>query len=78
MRFFVISTLLLTATVSLAQYNPVGQPCDTPGGFGCEAYPNGGNAYVYTCGGDGIFHLSANCRCPTCCKTQPPWNAYCT
>jgi len=51
----------------------------SPGGFGCNANPdqNNGNAYIYTCGGDGFYHLSANCRCPTCCNATPS-GTFCT
>ncbi|KAI3608480.1 elmo ced-12 family protein [Moniliophthora roreri] len=52
MRFSTLIVLVATFfATQVVAYNPIGQPYDTPGGFGCEQYPadvNGGVAYVYT------------------------------
>ncbi|KAI0337853.1 hypothetical protein BDW22DRAFT_1338983 [Trametopsis cervina] len=56
--------------VGVRAYDPVGQHCDTPGGYGCavDASLNGGNAFIYECGPTDMFVYVAGCRCPTCCE----------
>uniref|UniRef100_A0A0W0G6X1 Uncharacterized protein n=1 Tax=Moniliophthora roreri TaxID=221103 RepID=A0A0W0G6X1_MONRR len=40
MRFSTLIVLVATFfATQVVAYNPIGQPYDTPGGFGCEQYP---------------------------------------
>ncbi|EIW80622.1 hypothetical protein CONPUDRAFT_90759 [Coniophora puteana RWD-64-598 SS2] len=75
----IISAVLLVTQGAFAQYNPIGQPCDSPGAEGCnaDAGTNNGNAYIYECGPANKFVYSAGCSCPTCCKATTS-GAFCT
>ncbi|EIW80629.1 hypothetical protein CONPUDRAFT_154649 [Coniophora puteana RWD-64-598 SS2] len=74
-----LSAILLAVQVAAQDYNPIGQPCDSPGAEGCNANPsqNGGNAYIYQCGPADTFVYLAGCACPTCCSATAT-GAYCT
>ncbi|KAF5345311.1 hypothetical protein D9758_008513 [Tetrapyrgos nigripes] len=67
------------AATAVAQ--DVGQSCPSneAGAVGCAntASVNGGNAYIFQCNGF-EFVLFAPCGCPTCCRTEGPFNAVCT
>ncbi|KAG2365028.1 hypothetical protein BDR07DRAFT_1329782 [Suillus spraguei] len=73
-----IVSVALMVDVATA-YNPVGQPCDIPGGYGCsqDASINGGNAFIYECAWTNQFVYIAGCSCPTCCVVTTG-GAYCT
>ncbi|KAG2363445.1 hypothetical protein BDR07DRAFT_1282286 [Suillus spraguei] len=60
-------------------YDPIGQTCDTPGGYECanDANINGGNAFIYECDSTGEFVYVAGCACPSCCVSEAS-GAYCT
>ncbi|EIM83238.1 uncharacterized protein STEHIDRAFT_123684 [Stereum hirsutum FP-91666 SS1] len=79
MQLLAIASLVVFAFSGVQAYNPIGQPCDSPGGYGCsqDASINGGNAFVYTCSGSDVFVYSAGCACPTCCVATTG-GAYCT
>ncbi|KAG1753239.1 hypothetical protein EDB19DRAFT_1627271 [Suillus lakei] len=69
---FSLTTMIVSAAVMAGvatAYNPIGQPCDTPGVVWCGKVVgfNGGNAFIYECASTGIIVFSAGCGCPSCC-----------
>ncbi|KAG1748208.1 hypothetical protein EDB19DRAFT_1685050 [Suillus lakei] len=79
---FSVTTMIMPAVVVAGvatAYNPVGQSCDTPGGYerSQDANLNGGNAFIYECASTDVFVYVASCSCPTCCEAMTS-GAFCT
>ncbi|KAG1743784.1 hypothetical protein EDB19DRAFT_1632963 [Suillus lakei] len=82
MKFISLTSMIVSVAVMTGvatAYNPIGQSCDTPGGYGCsqDASLNGGNAFIYECASTDQFVYVAGCACPTCCVATTS-GAYCT
>lgn len=82
MKFISLTSMIVSVAVMTGvatAYNPIGQPCDSPGNFGCsqDSGVNGGNAFIYECASTDTFVYTAGCGCPTCCEATSG-GAFCT
>ncbi|EIM85204.1 uncharacterized protein STEHIDRAFT_122248 [Stereum hirsutum FP-91666 SS1] len=79
MKLLTLTSLFALTSLVSAQ-GSAGSTCNPgPSAYICQAVSSfdNGNAFVLVCSASGVWELSAECACPSCCEDTDS-GAYCT